>query len=50
MWPRIDFLELERLDLVLKFRPRVVCFHFGLPEASAVRQIKEAGCLTRSPY
>jgi nitronate monooxygenase len=33
----------ERLDLVLELRPRVVSFHFGLPETSAVRQIKEAG-------
>jgi nitronate monooxygenase len=38
----------ERLDLVLALRPRVVSFHFGLPEASAVRQIKEAGCVILS--
>jgi nitronate monooxygenase len=38
----------ERLDLVLELRPRVVSFHFGLPEPSAVRQIKEAGCIVLS--
>jgi nitronate monooxygenase len=35
----------ERLALVLELRPRVVSFHFGLPDASAVRRVKEAGCL-----
>jgi nitronate monooxygenase len=34
----------ERLALVLELRPRVVSFHFGLPAASAVRRVKEAGC------
>jgi nitronate monooxygenase len=34
----------ERLKLVLELRPRVVSFHFGLPEGSAMRQIKDAGC------
>jgi nitronate monooxygenase len=38
----------ERLGLVLEFRPRVVSFHFGLPEKSAVRKIKEAGCIILS--
>jgi nitronate monooxygenase len=38
----------ERLALVLELRPRVVSFHFGLPEASAVRRIKEAGCIILS--
>src|SRR4029077_3202926 len=38
----------ERLDLVLELRPRVVSFHFGLPEAIAVRRIKEAGCIILS--
>src|SRR5271169_3352281 len=28
--------------------PRVVSFHFGLPETSAVRRIKEAGCIILS--
>ena len=35
----------ERLDLVLELRPRVVSFHFGLPHATAVRRVKEAGCI-----
>jgi nitronate monooxygenase len=38
----------ERLGLVLELRPRVVSFHFGLPEPSAVRQIKEARCIILS--
>ncbi len=38
----------ERLALVLELRPRVVSFHFGLPEASAVRRLKEAGCIILS--
>ena len=38
----------ERLDLVLELRPRVVSFHFGLPEFSAVRRIKQAGCIILS--
>ena len=37
--------EEEQLALVLELRPRVVSFHFGLPDASAVRRVKEAGCL-----
>ena len=28
----------ERLDLVLELRPRVVSFHFGLPDATAVQR------------
>jgi nitronate monooxygenase len=38
----------ERLDLVLELRPRVVSFHFGLPDADAVRRVKEAGCIILS--
>ena len=38
----------ERLDLVLELRPHVVSFHFGLPETSTVRRIKEAGCIILS--
>ena len=38
----------ERLDLVLELRPRVVSFHFGLPETSAVRRIKAANCIILS--
>ncbi|MBV8506633.1 MAG: nitronate monooxygenase [Alphaproteobacteria bacterium] len=38
----------ERLDLILELRPRVVSFHFGLPDATAVRRVKEAGCIILS--
>jgi nitronate monooxygenase len=38
----------ERLDLVLELRPPVVSFHFGLPDATAVRRVKEAGCIILS--
>ena len=38
----------ERLELILDLRPRVVSFHFGLPESSAVRRIKQAGCIILS--
>jgi nitronate monooxygenase len=38
----------ERLALVLEHRPRVVSFHLGLPEASMMRPIKEAGCIIMS--
>jgi nitronate monooxygenase len=37
-----------QLDLVLELRPRVVSFHFGLPESAAVRRLKEAGCIILS--
>jgi nitronate monooxygenase len=40
--------DAERLDLVLELRPRVASFHFGLPEPSAVRKIKDAGCIVLS--
>ena len=35
----------EQLELGLELRPRVLSFHFGLPESSAVRRIKDAGCI-----
>jgi nitronate monooxygenase len=38
----------EQLDLVLELRPRVVSFHFGLPETTAVRRLKGAGCIILS--
>src|SRR5580700_608932 len=38
----------ERLDLVLELPPRVVSFHFGLPHPTAVRRVKEAGCIILS--
>jgi nitronate monooxygenase len=40
--------DTELLDLVLELRPRVVSFHFGVPDAVAVRRIKAAGCLILS--
>lgn len=40
--------DVERLDLVLELRPRVVSFHFGLPETSVVRRLKDAGCIILS--
>ena len=30
-------------DLVARFRPEVVSFHFGLPEAKLLARVKEAG-------
>jgi nitronate monooxygenase len=38
----------ERLELVLELRPQVVSFHLGLPDATAVRRVKEAGCIILS--
>jgi nitronate monooxygenase len=40
--------DAEQLELVLELRPRVVSFHFGLPETVAVRRLKEAGCIILS--
>ncbi len=36
------------LELILELRPRVVSFHFGLPPADAMREIKAAGCVVLS--
>ena len=44
----IPTFDEERLRLVLEIRPPVVSFHFGLPGATAMRQIKEAGCIVLS--
>jgi nitronate monooxygenase len=38
----------QGLDLILELRPRVVSFHFGLPGATAVRRLKNAGCIILS--
>ncbi len=35
-------------DVVVDARPRVVSFHFGLPEEALLRRVKEAGCLVIS--
>lgn len=40
--------DAEQLDLVLELRPRVVSFHFGLPETTAVQRLKGAGCIILS--
>ena len=37
--------DTEQLDLVLELRPRVVSFHFGLPQNAMVQQLKRAGCI-----
>lgn len=37
--------DAEQLDLVLELRPRVVSFHFGLPQTVVVQQLKGAGCI-----
>jgi nitronate monooxygenase len=34
--------------LVEEFRPKVVSFHFGLPEAALVKRVKAAGCIILS--
>ncbi|MER8500608.1 nitronate monooxygenase [Mesorhizobium sp. M0204] len=34
----------ERLEIVLELRPKVVSFHFGLPDTAIVQQLKAAGC------
>lgn len=35
----------ELLEAVLETRPAVVSFHFGMPEASVIAAIKQAGCI-----
>jgi nitronate monooxygenase len=35
-------------DVVLEFKPRLVSFHFGMPEAGLTRRVKEAGILVTS--
>jgi nitronate monooxygenase len=37
-----------QLALALELRPRVVSFHFGLPETTTVQRLKEAGCIILS--
>ena len=36
---------IEMCDLVVELRPKVVSFHFGLPEEQLLRRVKAAGCL-----
>ncbi len=40
--------DAEQLALALDLRPRVVSFHFGLPETAAVQRLKAAGCIILS--
>jgi len=40
---RLPFNQ-QMADMVKAFRPAVVSFHFGLPEASLLQQIKACGC------
>lgn len=35
-------------DLIVELRPRVVSFHFGLPDEQLLRRVKEAGCVVLS--
>jgi nitronate monooxygenase len=35
-------------DVVLEFKPKVVSFHFGMPEETLVRRVKDAGLLVMS--
>ena len=41
----LSTFDAEQLDLVLELRPRVVSFHFCLPESTAVQRLKGAGCI-----
>jgi nitronate monooxygenase len=38
----------DMCDVVTELKPRVVSFHFGLPEASLVDRLKRAGCIILS--
>ena len=35
-------------DVVLEFKPKVVSFHFGMPDAALVKRVKDAGLLVIS--
>jgi nitronate monooxygenase len=34
----------EKLELLLEIKPALVSFHFGLPQAEAIKELKQAGC------
>jgi nitronate monooxygenase len=38
----------EQVDLVLELRPRIVSFHFGLPDPPAIQRLKQVDCLILS--
>jgi len=40
-----DTFTSEKLNLLLELRPKVVSFHFGLPQIEMVRALKEAGII-----
>ena len=46
--PNRDPFNAAMCDLMVEFRPRVVSFHFGLPDATHVEALKRAGCLVFS--
>jgi nitronate monooxygenase len=40
--------DAAKLELVLKMKPPVVSFHFGIPEASMIARLKQAGIIVLS--
>lgn len=46
--PQRNPFDDEMCGIVEHFRPEVVSFHFGLPEASLLKRVKAAGCLVIS--
>lgn len=46
--PNRDPFNAAMCDLMVEFKPRVVSFHFGLPDAAHVEKLKRAGCLILS--
>jgi len=44
---RLPFDE-AACDLMVELKPKVVSFHFGLPEKRLFERVKEAGCVTMS--
>jgi len=43
-----DPFDAEMCDALVAAAPEIVSFHFGLPDASLVRRIKDAGCVLLS--
>ncbi len=43
-----DTFTQSRLECLLDLRPRVVSFHFGLPDIAMVRALQDTGCLVIS--
>ena len=40
--------DAARCDLMVEMKPRVVSFHFGLPEARLIDRLKATGCIIQS--